>query len=135
MRKIVKKFPKDYRIVMSIAEPNSPEKLVRDGNVSIYPWIHNRFEFLKACDVVVARAGLGTIGEALCYGKPLVLIPTPSHTEQFNNAKRTEKQLSAAIRDVLTDPYSRRAEAVQMEVSKYDAVKTMVDVISKYNSP
>ncbi len=148
MREIVKKFPSNYRIVMSLAEPNSEEKPVRAGKVTIYPWLHNRFEFLKACDVVVARAGLGTISQAVCYGKPLVLVPTPSHTEQLNNAKRTEtlklgkvldqkklcyEQLSATIEDVLTEPYKQRTEEAQKEVSKYDAIKTMVEIISSYS--
>ncbi|MFH0897910.1 MAG: glycosyltransferase, partial [Candidatus Bathyarchaeota archaeon] len=148
MREIVKKFPNGYRIVMSLAELNSPEEPVIEGNVAIYPWLHNRFELLKACDVVVARAGLGTISEAVCYGKPLVLVPTPSHTEQFNNAKRTEtlklgkvldqrklcyEKLSDTIEDVLTEPYTHRAEEAQKEVSKYDAIKTMVELISNHS--
>lgn len=145
MREFVKKFPDDYHVVMSLAEPNSFEGPLREGNVTIYPWLRNRFEILKACDVVVSRAGLGTISQAICYGKPLVLIPTPSHTEQLNNAKRTEalklgkvldqrelcyEKLTGAVKDMLAEPYRRRAEEVQKEVSKYDAVGTMVEVIS-----
>jgi len=147
MKDLVRKFPSDYRVVMSIAEPNSLEEPVREGNVTIYPWLHNRFEFLKACDVVVSRAGLGTISQAICYGKPLVLIPTPSHTEQFHNAERAEalklgkvldqrglcyERLVTAVEDVLTEPYRRRVEEVQREASKYDAIETMIEVISNH---
>lgn len=147
MRELVRKFPRGYRIVMSLAEPNSSEEPVREGNVTIYNWLHNRFDFLKACDVVVARAGLGTISQAIFYGKPLVLVPTPSHTEQSNNAKVTEalklgkvldqrtlcyEALEAAVRDVSAEPYRRRAEEVQREVLKYDAVRTIVEVISNH---
>jgi len=145
MRELVKKFPCDYYVIMSLAESNSFEKPLREENVTIYPWLTNRSEVLKACDVVVSRAGLGTISQAVCYGKPLVLIPTPSHTEQLNNAKRTEdlklgtmldqrglcyEKLRAAVDEMLSEPYRRRAEDVHREVAKYDAVKTIVEVVS-----
>lgn len=148
MKELVKKFPSGYRVVMSLAEPNSSGEPIREGNVTIYNWISNRFEFLKACDVVVARAGLGTISQSIFYGKPLVLIPTPSHTEQLNNAKVTEtlklgkmldqrklcyEGLIAAIRDVSTEEYRRRAEEVQKEVLKYDAVRALVEVVSNHD--
>ncbi|UCH37598.1 MAG: hypothetical protein JSV76_07995, partial [Candidatus Bathyarchaeota archaeon] len=136
----------EYHIIMSLAEPNSTIHPVKEKNVTIYPWLHNRFEILKACDVVVSRAGLGTISQAISYGKPLVLIPTPSHTEQVNNAKRTEalklgitldqrelnfETLHNRIKEVLTDSHQQRAVEVQKEVSKYDAVKTMINTISQ----
>lgn len=148
MKELVKKFPSGYRIIMSLGEPNSSEEPIKEGNVTIYNWLHNRFEVLKACDVVVARAGLGTISQAIVYGKPLVLVPTPSHTEQLNNAKVTDalklgkildqrelcyKELLAAIRDVSTDEYRRRAEEVQKEVSKYDAIKALVKIVSNHD--
>jgi uncharacterized protein (TIGR00661 family) len=148
MKKLVKKFSSEYHIIMSLAEPNSTLHPVKEKNVTIYPWLHNRFEILKACDVVVARAGLGTISQAISYGKPLVLIPTPSHTEQFNNAKRTEtlklgktldqrelcfEKLQNRIKEMLSDSHRQRAVEVQREVSKYDAIKTMINTISVHS--
>jgi uncharacterized protein (TIGR00661 family) len=147
MKELVKKFPDNYRIALSLAEPSSIQEPVEKGNVTIYPWLHNRFEFLKACDVVVSRAGLGTISQALCYGKPLVLIPTPHHTEQLNNAKRTEalklgktldqrrlsyEDLAASIRDLSDEPFLSRAKEAQQEALKYDAIGSMVEVISNH---
>jgi uncharacterized protein (TIGR00661 family) len=148
MKKLVKKFSNEYHVIMSLAEPNSLVNPVKEKNVTIYPWLHNRFEVLKACDVVVSRAGLGTISQAIFYGKPLVLIPTPSHTEQFNNAKRTEalklgktldqrdlcfEKLVNGIKEMLEDPHQQRAVEVQREVSKYDAIKTMINAISTHS--
>ncbi len=149
MRGLVKKFPDDYSIIMSLAESTSFEEPLREGNVTIYPWLPNRAEVMKACDIVVSRAGLGTISQAVCYGKPLVLIPTPSHTEQMNNAKRTRdlklgkildqrklcyETLRLTVDEVLSEPYRRRAEEVRREVVKYDAVKTMVEVLSNHRA-
>ena len=149
MKELVKKFPNNYRIAISLAEPNSLKEPIKRGNVTIYPWLHNRFEFLKACDVVVSRAGLGTISQSICYGKPLVLIPTPNHTEQLNNAKRTEalklgkildqrnlsyEDLVTSIRDLSDEPFVSRVKEVQQEALKYDAIGTMVEVISNHRN-
>ncbi len=148
MSKLVKQFPEKYHVVMSMAESHSFEEPQVEGNVAIYPWLPNRSEVLKACDVVISRAGLGTISQAICYGKPLIIIPTPSHTEQYNNARRAEglklgklldqrtlcyEKLIDAVDETLTEPYIHRAQEVQREVEKYNAVETMVRIISDSN--
>jgi len=148
MKKLVKRFPENYKIIMSLAEPNSFNKPVRDKNVTIYPWISNRFEFLKACDVVVSRAGLGTISQAIYYGKPLVLIPTPSHTEQMNNARRAKalnlatvldqrklcyEALEMAIRETLS--HKEKVLDVQRKVGKDDAINTILEIIATHRNP
>ena len=88
LRQIFSKFPDDYQIVMSLGYPNSSVEPITNGNLIIRGWIPNRFDYLKACDVVVSRGGHGTLSQSICYGKPIILVPTPSHTEQFNNAKK-----------------------------------------------
>ncbi|UCB60471.1 MAG: hypothetical protein JSW72_10345 [Candidatus Bathyarchaeota archaeon] len=91
LQKIFTNFPDDYQIVMSLGYPESQAVPVRHGNLTTYKWILHRFEYMKACDIVVARAGHGTILQAICFGKPSILIPTPSHTEQLNNSRKAEK--------------------------------------------
>ncbi len=46
-------------------------------------------------DVVVARAGMGTIAELVALGKPTILIPLPGHQEL--NAKILEERKAAEI--------------------------------------
>jgi UDP-N-acetylglucosamine--N-acetylmuramyl-(pentapeptide) pyrophosphoryl-undecaprenol N-acetylglucosamine transferase len=146
IRRILRKLPENYRIIMSLGLPNSREEPVKEGNMLVYNWLPNLFEVLKACDVVISRAGLGTITQAICYGKPLVLIPTPSQTEQLSNAKSAEElgvaktieqrslnisSLISALQETSMGSYRKRIHEVQKFTSKYDAIETMVKTIKK----
>ncbi len=144
LRKIVFNLPHDLEVVISYGRPGAGNEPKRQGNVTAFNWIPNRFEYLKASDVVVGRAGHGTIAQCMCYGKPIVLIPTPGHTEQLNNAKQAEDlgigrivlqdrlnraSLTKGIQQVSQNRTLDRLEVVRNEALKYDGLKTIVDAI------
>jgi UDP:flavonoid glycosyltransferase YjiC (YdhE family) len=150
LRKILQEFPEDYEVVMSLGYPNADNKPIRHGNVTIYKWIPNRFEYLKTCDLVIGRAGHGTMTQCLCYGKPMILVPTPNHTEQLSNAKQAEnlgaaktiqqKELSKeklleCAQQVLEGEIPERLKEIQKEALKHDglenAVKTVIEMTKK----
>jgi UDP:flavonoid glycosyltransferase YjiC (YdhE family) len=146
LRKILLEFPEDYEVVMSLGYPNAEDKPVRHGNVTIYKWIPNRFEYLKTCDLVIGRAGHGTLTQCMCYGKPMILVPTPSHTEQLSNAKQSEnlgaaktiqqKELSKekllkCIQQILKSGTPERLKEIQKEVLKYDGLGNAVKIITE----
>jgi len=150
LRKILLSFPEDYEVVMSLGYPNADNNPIRHGNVTIYKWIPNRFEYLKTCDLVIGRAGHGTLTQCLCYGKPMILVPTPSHTEQLSNAKQAEKlgvaeiiqqeklskeKLLKDVQQILESETPERLREVQKEALKHDglenAVKTAIEVARK----
>ena len=72
----------------------------------------------------------------------MVLIPTPNHTEQHNNAKETVKlgaavmteqdglsreTLLSRIEEIIKDEcFAERAMNIQEEVSKLDGLKTAI---------
>ena len=85
---IFKKFPKPYRVVMSLGLPNGGAEPEKDKALTKIPWIENRFEYMKACDLVVSRGGHETILQTICYKKPSIIIPVPKHPEQYGNARR-----------------------------------------------
>lgn len=87
----LRRFPSEYEVVASRGEPNGSSAPVRDGNLTVYDWVEDQYEVLEASDVVVSRAGHGTIMKAIMLGKPMILIPIPDHTEQYGNAKRASK--------------------------------------------
>jgi UDP:flavonoid glycosyltransferase YjiC (YdhE family) len=144
LRKILLSFPDRYEIVMSLGYPDSDSKPLRDGNVTIHNWTTNRFEYLKTCDLVIGRAGHGTLTQCMCYGKPMVLVPTPNHTEQIGNAKQAEnlgsakiilqekltrEKLLAAVEQGLSEDASRRSKEIQDEVAKYDGLENAANII------
>jgi UDP:flavonoid glycosyltransferase YjiC (YdhE family) len=138
-------LPENYQVVMSLGYPNTSIKPVHRGKVSIYGWVPNRFEYLKACDLVVSRAGHGTITQSICFGKPMVLIPTPSHTEQVNNALRVKEMGIAEVldqKDVSRDTLAKvidgmlsdegcqkKIEEVQKDISGLNGLQTAVETI------
>jgi UDP-N-acetylglucosamine--N-acetylmuramyl-(pentapeptide) pyrophosphoryl-undecaprenol N-acetylglucosamine transferase len=144
LRRILLEFPDDFDVVLSLGYPNADTKPISHGNLRIYKWIPNRFEYLKACDLVVSRAGHGTLMQCMCYGKPMILVPTPSHTEQLNNAKQAGKlgvakiieqsklnkeKLLENIQQILESEIPERLKQVQKEVLEYDGLENAVKTI------
>ncbi len=145
LRQIFKDFPNDYQVVMSLGYPNASTEPIKDGNVVVYGWVPNRFDYLKACDLVVARGGHGTMAQSVCYGKPLILVPTPSHTEQLNNTKNAvelgiaemidqddlnKHTLLTTVRKIIENGrFQERAEEIQEEVMKLDGLDTAVQMV------
>ncbi len=88
-------FPEGYRILMSLGIPDGGSAPLSSGVLTTIPWVVDRFEYLKACDLVVCRGGHNTLTQSICYGKPSIVVPTPNHTEQYGNARRA-RQLGVA---------------------------------------
>jgi UDP-N-acetylglucosamine--N-acetylmuramyl-(pentapeptide) pyrophosphoryl-undecaprenol N-acetylglucosamine transferase len=147
LRRIFNDFPEDYQLVMSLGYPAASAKPVRYGNVSIYRWVPNRFDYLKACDLVLSRAGHGTIAQSLSYGKPMILVPTPNHTEQHNNAKKAaalgvaevieqkdlnNETLLKTIEKTLNDEKRlEKSREIQAEVAEMDGLENAVKIIKE----
>jgi UDP:flavonoid glycosyltransferase YjiC (YdhE family) len=147
LRKIFFEFPEEYEIVMSLGYPGVDSKPLRYGNLTIFKWIPNRFDYLKTCDMIIARAGHGTITQSMCYGKPAILVPTPGHTEQINNAMQardlgvakvlsqsnlSKESLLKTVKQIIDGKMSEEVVDIQKEALKHDglenAVKTIIQV-------
>jgi uncharacterized protein (TIGR00661 family) len=85
---IFRKFPEPYKVVMSLGLPNGGNEPEHDMALTKIPWIENRFDYMKACDLVISRGGHETIMQTICYKKPSIIIPVPKHPEQYGNARR-----------------------------------------------
>ncbi|MEJ2240974.1 MAG: glycosyltransferase [Candidatus Bathyarchaeota archaeon] len=150
LRKILTQFPENYQIVMSLGYPNNSVGIIKNGNLIIHGWLSNRFEYMKASDVIVSRGGHGTISQSICFGRPMVLIPTPSHTEQFNNSKKAvelgvaeiirqenlgKELLLAKIRYILdSKTILNKANQLQKDINcngLTTAVKTIKEAVNK----
>ena len=113
LRPMFEGLPEDYRVVMSLGRPDGGSTPSRSGSLTTIPWVMDRFEYLKACDLVVCRGGHNTIMQSICYGKPALIVPTPSHTEQYVNATRANELGLAKLvhqRDLSRDTIMRVAD-------------------------
>jgi len=142
----------NYQIVLSKGEPSSEAYPKKYGDVTVYDWIDDltQFELLKACDLLVCRAGHGIVTKALTFSKPLVLIPIPDQTEQYGNASRAvrlgvaevimqtelnEENLFKAVERILnSDIYGRRAQQVADITATLDATQTAIEVVKQLAS-
>lgn len=93
--KLVRIIPEisEYRFILTEGEPSQSRSRKEMGNLIIYPWVEDEVQLslLQSCNLVICRAGHGTITKALAYGKPMILIPVPGHTEQMGNAMRVKE--------------------------------------------
>ena len=146
LRQIFSQFPHDYNIVMSLGYPNVKSETPVNGNMIVHGWIPNRFEYLKACDIVISRGGHGTLSQSICYGKPTILIPTPSHTEQFNNAEKAvelgvteiilqedlnKQTLLSAVQKLLTTKYQENAKQLQKKIQEWNGLEIATKIITE----
>ncbi len=134
--------------VIDRGEPGSELNEWVGDYLSIRGWAGDRFELLKACDVVVSRPGLTTISEIIRFGKPCVLIPTPTQSEQEGNARSMrdhgvarvmdQRELSVeTMREALTDiverwsEYTSNALRLQRAAAEMDGARAMARAILK----
>jgi UDP:flavonoid glycosyltransferase YjiC (YdhE family) len=88
---VFEEFPEGFKVVMSLGDPDGGPEPSSSGALTTIPWVVDRFEYLKACDLVVCRGGHNTIMQSICYGRPSIIIPVPGHTEQYANARRARE--------------------------------------------
>ena len=71
-------------------------------NISVHDFINRMDLAFAAADVIVSRAGAGTISELCLVGKPVILIPSPNVAEdhQTKNARAlSDKKAAILIHD------------------------------------
>jgi UDP:flavonoid glycosyltransferase YjiC (YdhE family) len=136
-----------YRVVFSKGEPEgSTQPLWRDG-VVLYEWIPDRSVAYAASDVFVSVGGQTSVGEAMKYGLPMIIVPTPNHTEHDLIAESIAnmglgyrikvdqlsfQSFSAALTSIIHDGYLERASQVAKKLGGYDAIKTIVETVEEY---
>ena len=112
---ILSRFPDRYKVIMSMGVPNGGSRHIQRGNLTLVPWIENRFDYLEACDAVISRGGHETLMQSISYGKPSIIIPMPKHPEQYGNARRAmEMKVAKSIhqRDVTLEHLVQRVDEV-----------------------
>ena len=72
------------------------------GNISVHNFINRMDLAYAAADIIISRAGAGTISELCLVGKPVILVPSPNVAEdhQTRNAMAlTGRHAALMIRD------------------------------------
>jgi UDP-N-acetylglucosamine--N-acetylmuramyl-(pentapeptide) pyrophosphoryl-undecaprenol N-acetylglucosamine transferase len=134
----------EYQIVLSRGNPAGRGTYSVNG-VKVYDWIENQDDYIKASDLIISRAGHGTIMKSLVYGKSMTLVPIPDHTEQYGNASRAislqvaemidqnslnRESLKSAVESVLQSSEFREHSAqISKSAASLDAVAKACDAV------
>jgi 1,2-diacylglycerol 3-beta-galactosyltransferase len=115
--------------------------------VRVLGYVDNMAEWMRACDVVVSKAGPGTIAEALCCGLPLLLVWYLPGQERGNvewvvdiGAGRyvpRDEQLVDAVAE-LAEPGSEalaRMRAAVKAAARPDATRRIAELIASMSGP
>jgi UDP-N-acetylglucosamine--N-acetylmuramyl-(pentapeptide) pyrophosphoryl-undecaprenol N-acetylglucosamine transferase len=120
----------------------------KPGNLQIHQFLSRMDLAYSAADVVISRAGAGTISELCLVGKPAILVPSPNVSEdhQTKNARAlVEKDAAVMLTDEEIDfqlfPVAfdmvKNSELCQLmatnikTLAKPEATKTIVDEVEK----
>ncbi len=97
-------------------------------NISVHGFINRMDLAYAAADIIVSRAGAGTISELCLLGKPVILIPSPNVAEdhQTRNAKALSEKGAAIL---ITD--SQAVSSLVGEAIKLISDKKRRDLLSE----
>ncbi len=123
-------------------------KKYKDENIKVMPFIQDMASAYAVADMIISRAGAGTLSELAIVGKPVVLIPSPYVAEdhQTKNAqalaqkkaavlikeKDLENNFLSSLKHILTeDKASQSLSSNLKKMAKPNATKEIVDDILK----
>jgi UDP:flavonoid glycosyltransferase YjiC (YdhE family) len=144
---VFEEMPPQFQTVLSRGKPDGDHRARKVKRVRVFEWLDNQDDYINACDVIVSRAGHGTIMKSLTYGKPMVLIPIPDHTEQIGNAQRAAQMhvakvidqtalnrdtLTSAVQEIISSESFRRNSAeISSGAKALNAVPLACDIIER----
>ena len=89
LESILSSFKDEFFVISSNYATN---KVIKKGNMIIYPFIKNAPEYIKLSKGIISPAGHSSISEGIIYKKPMLVIPIRNHVEQFVNAFLLKKE-------------------------------------------
>lgn len=133
-----------YASVVSGGDPRGSNVPKRINGGWYYEWCDIVEGYFRSCDVVVSRAGHGTVGQAITSSKPSLLVPIPRQPEQEGNAEKaarlgvslvipqdelTEETLADSLDALLKGDYAARARRLGDIARSMDASAAIVGMI------
>ena len=139
--------PNRYQTTLSRGRPDGDQRARTIKGVRVFDWLNNQDDYINASDIIVSRAGHGTIMKSLTHGKPMVLIPIPDHTEQIGNARRAAQlhvakvidqgslnaeTLTSAIEQIMkSNSFKRNSAKISSRARTLNGVPLACDIIER----
>ncbi|MCL4355709.1 MAG: UDP-N-acetylglucosamine--N-acetylmuramyl-(pentapeptide) pyrophosphoryl-undecaprenol N-acetylglucosamine transferase [Nitrososphaerota archaeon] len=130
-----------YVFVVTGGDPAGNTTAIHIPGGWFYGWCEIAGFYFRNCDLVVSRAGHGTVGQTMLAAKPSILVPIPKQPEQEGNADKAARLgVSLVVKqeeltfDVLEQSLARlsderyriRASVLGGLAAEYDAKDSMV---------
>ena len=133
---IAEALAESYCFVISGGDPSGTTEPRPIAGGWYYEWCGLVKHYFEACDVVVSRAGHGTLAQAISHGKPSLLVPIPGQTEQEGNSRKAAKLgLSLSMcQDDLTLEGFRSAVSRLREQDFAQNVKTVNAIAKRFDA-
>ena len=111
---------------------------MENQTVKVMPFITEMQSFYAAADLIIARAGAGTIAELCCIGKPSILIPSPNVTanHQVKNAQvLVDQQAAIMIEEIdLENEFEKTFLDLVQDEKKQSEMGTKIRALAKPNA-
>lgn len=111
---------------------------VANNRIHIVPFIKNMELAYKASDIIISRAGAGTISELTFVGKPVILVPSPNVAEdhQTKNARSlVEKNAAVLVPDKeAEESLVATCSALLKDEERMEKLSRNIMQLAKYNS-
>jgi UDP:flavonoid glycosyltransferase YjiC (YdhE family) len=139
-----KSLSKKYAFVVSGGDPSAIGEATKSGGVWYYQWCAIAELYFEACDVIIARGGHGTVGQAILSSKPSLLVPIPNQPEQEGNAEKAERlgvsillpqdrlttaTLAVSLDELLRGSHQTASQKLGSIARNFDAKREIVDAI------
>lgn len=112
---------------------NTFENVSEQNNILIFDFIYRMDMAFAAADIIISRAGAGTISELCVVGKPVILVPSPNVAEdhQTKNAMALVEKNAALIikdseaREKLVDTAIQLIENKELQLTLSENIKKL----------
>jgi UDP-N-acetylglucosamine--N-acetylmuramyl-(pentapeptide) pyrophosphoryl-undecaprenol N-acetylglucosamine transferase len=94
-----------------------------DKNIAVHAFIDRMDMAFAAADIIVSRAGAGTISELCLVGKPVILVPSPNVAEDH----QSKNAMVLSLRDAAILIPDEKAEKTLVD----EAIKLVSDIQKK----
>ena len=83
------------RMIVVAGPRIDPSSLMEHPGVEVWPYVHDLYKHLAACDLAVVQGGLTTSMELTAAGRPFIYIPLQHHFEQEFHVRHRLQQYDA----------------------------------------
>lgn len=133
----------DYEVLFITGNANY-DKFISENkfskNVKILPYLDNLSALFKDCDLVIGRAGAGTISELLMSRTPAILVPSPNvaNNHQYYNAlDLSNSKLAIMIEEKDLEPkelYNKVEALLEKDNKEYKELKANLKKFESFSS-